>query len=173
MSDAPDSAMDDYPTLAQEDKRFCAVLTPHRSLSPKGFLVLMSAVSAVSFVAGLAFVLMGAWPVLGFFGLDVLLIYFAFKLNYRAGRLYETVDLTEDALTVRRVRPSGHVESWCFNPYWVRLDISDRPGRPTQLSLSSHGNTLVFGAFLSEDEKKDFADALRTALVERRGGVRI
>ena len=173
MSSAPDGAMDEYPTLAREDKRFSAVLMPHRSLSPRGFLILMSAVCAVSFVAGTAFVLMGAWPVFGFFGLDVLLIYVAFKLNYRAGRLYETVDLTDETLTVRRVRPSGRVQSWSFNPYWVRLNISDRPGKPAQLSLSSHGDTLVFGAFLSEDEKKDFADALQSALVECRGGARI
>ncbi len=93
----------------RDPSRFSAVLTPHRSLGPKGFMVLMAAVCLVSFGTGLFFYLLGAWPVIGFMGLDVALIYAAFKLNFRALRLYETVDLTQDALTVTRVAPSGQV----------------------------------------------------------------
>jgi uncharacterized membrane protein len=80
-----------------EPGAFHAVLTPYRSLRPAGFLVLMVALGAVSFVAGILFLVAGAWPVLGFFGLDVLLVYVAFRLNYRSGRLYETVNLTPPA----------------------------------------------------------------------------
>ena len=87
-------------------------------------MVLMAAVCAVSFGTGLFFYLLGAWPVIGFMGLDVALIYVAFKLNFRALRLYETVDLTHDALTVTRVAPSGKAQSWSFNPYWVRLSLA-------------------------------------------------
>ena len=94
----------------QAETRFAAVLTPHRSLSPKGFAVLMTLVCIVSFGTGLLFYLLGAWPVVGFMGLDVALIYIAFKLNYRAARLYETVDLTPSALTVTRVQPSGKAQ---------------------------------------------------------------
>jgi uncharacterized membrane protein len=143
---------------------FSAVLSPHRALSPKGFMVLMAAICVVSFATGLMFFLMGAWPVIGFMGLDVLLIYIAFKLNFRALRLYETVDLTEDALTVTRVDPSGRAQSWSFNPYWVRLNIEPRIGRSTQLSLASHADRLVFASFLTDAEREDFADALTAAL---------
>src|SRR4051812_2258054 len=107
------------PVGPQEDTRFSALLTPHRSLEPKGFMVLMGAVCLVSFGTGLLFYMLGAWPVIGFMGLDVALIYIAFRLNYRAARLYETVDLTRDALTVTRVEPSGKAHVWSFNPYWV------------------------------------------------------
>jgi uncharacterized membrane protein len=116
---------------------------------------------------------MGAWPIFGFFGLDVFLVYVAFRLNYRSARLYETVDLTDDALIVKRVRPSGRVESWSFNPYWVQLDLAEPFGHRAELSLSSHGRRLVFGRFLTDDEKKEFATALKDALTECRGGVRI
>lgn len=149
---------------------FSALLTPYRSLGKRGFLILMCAMGAVSFAAGFAFLLIGAWPVLGFFGLDVAIVYCAFKLNYRAGRLYETVDLTGDALTVTRVQPSGASESWSFHPYWVRVGIEQRPGRPTQLSLASHGKTLVLGVFLTDGEREDFAFALKRALAEASGG---
>jgi uncharacterized membrane protein len=144
--------------------RFSAVLTPHRSLGPKGFMVLMGAICVVSFGTGLFFYLLGAWPVIGFMGLDVALIYFAFKLNFRALRLYETVDLTDDALTVTRVAPSGKTQSWSFNPYWVRLTLQPRLGRSSELSLASHGKRLVFASFLTDDEREDFASALSRAL---------
>jgi uncharacterized membrane protein len=154
----------------QDGMLFSALLTPHRSLSPRGFMVLMSAVCAVSFSTGLLFYMIGAWPVVGFMGLDVALIYIAFKLNYRAGRLYETVDLTPEALTVTRVQPSGKAQAWSFNPYWVRLRLEDRVGRPTELSLGSHGKRLVIASFLSDPEREDFAHALSDALSSAKGG---
>ena len=148
--------------------RFSAVLTPHRSLGPKGFMVLMAAVCVVSFATGLFFFLLGAWPVIGFMGLDVALIYVAFRLNFRALKLYETVDLTQDALTVTRVAPSGKSQSWSFNPYWVRLSLQPRLGRSSELSLASHGKRLVFASFLSDAEREDFASALPSALASAR-----
>jgi uncharacterized membrane protein len=144
------------------------VLTPHRSLGPKGFMVLMAAVCVVSFATGLFFFLLGAWPVIGFMGLDVALIYVAFRLNFRALKLYETVDLTQDALTVTRVAPSGKSQSWSFNPYWVRLSLQPRLGRSSELSLASHGKRLVFASFLSDAEREDFASALSSALASAR-----
>jgi uncharacterized membrane protein len=148
----------------RDPSRFSAVLTPHRSLGPKGFMVLMAAVCAVSFGTGLFFYLLGAWPVIGFMGLDVALIYVAFKLNFRALRLYETIDLTQDALTVTRVAPSGKSQSWSFNPYWVRLNLQPRRGRSSELSIASHGQRLVVASFLSDEEREDFAAALANAL---------
>ena len=148
----------------QVNSDFSAVLTPHRSLSPRGFLVLMSVISVVSFAAGMAFFLAGAWPVLGFFGLDVLLIYFAFKLNYYAGRAYEAVSITGNTLTVTKVLASGRRRQFTFNPYWARVDLRSQPGRASVLRLTSHGRSLIVGAFLSEDERLEFAGALRDAL---------
>jgi uncharacterized membrane protein len=152
------------PATSEEQRRFSALLMPHRSLGPKGFMVLMSAVCAVSFGTGLLFYMIGAWPVMGFMGLDVALIYVAFKLNYRAARLYETVDLTPETLTVTRVQPSGKEQIWRFNPYWVRVKLEERLGRASELSLASHGSRLVIAAFLTDPEREDFAKALANAL---------
>jgi len=148
---------------------FSAVLTPHRSLSPRGFVVLMSVVSVISFAAGMAFFLAGAWPVLGFFGLDVLLIYVAFKMNYYAGRAYETIAIAGSTLTITKVLSSGRTRQFTFNPYWARVDVKSQPGRASVLKLTSHGRSLVLGAFLSENERLDFATALREALATHRG----
>jgi uncharacterized membrane protein len=148
---------------------FSAVLLPHRSLGRKGFVILMVFISAISFIAGLGFYMLGAWPVMGFFGLDVLLVYGAFRLNYRAARLYETVELRPGELKVTRVYPSGRSQSWSFNPYWVRLELEESETTANRLSLRSHGRILPFGNFLTNDEKRGFAHALREALYDMRG----
>src|SRR6202167_1316257 len=101
---------------------FSALLTPPRSLNRTGFLVLMGFISTVSFAAGVAFWLMGAWPVFGFFGLDVLVIYWAFRINFRRARATEEIRVTPSELRVRRVSHRGHVVEFVLNPLWVRLD---------------------------------------------------
>lgn len=140
------------------------VLSAYRSLSPRGFLILMSTLALVSFIAGMAFLLMGAWPVFGFFGLDVLLIYIAFRLNYRDGRLHETVELDPSQLVVTRFHPTGRAERFEFNPYWVRVVCPETNDGRTVLSLTSHGRTFAFGGFLTDQERKEFAVVLTDAL---------
>jgi uncharacterized membrane protein len=166
--------MDEKRDRAQaEPGTFRAVLTPYRSLGATGFLVLMVALSGVSFVAGLAFYLVGAWPVMGFFGLDVALVYFAFKLNYRSGRLYETLELTPARLTWTRVHPSGRREQFDCNPYWARVTLQEWPDGRTHLRIAAEGRELTFGRFLTDGERRDLAAALREALLAARGGARI
>jgi uncharacterized membrane protein len=148
---------------------FDAVLHPHCSLGPRGFLALMVGIGLISFVAGMAFVLAGAWPVMGFFGLDVLLVYLAFRVNYVAARRYETVRLSVDTLVVERVAPDGTRREWQFQPYWLRVSMDDPPRHDSKLTLTSHGRSLVIGAFLSPDERLEFAQALRGALDKLRG----
>lgn len=145
---------------------FDVVLHPHRSLSPLGFALLMAAISGLSFVAGLAFWLMGAWPVMGFFGLDVLLIYVAFRASYRSAREYETLQLTDEALEIRHVDPRGRVSTWRFQPYWVRVELDN--DESAALALASHGRRLPIGRFLSADERRDLAATLRNALQRQR-----
>src|SRR5262249_32677829 len=125
------------------------------------------------FIAGLVFYLAGAWPVMGFFGLDVALVYCAFKLNYRSGRLYETVELTPARLTWTRVHPSGRREQFDGNPYWARVSLDQRPDGRTTLRILVEGRQLTFGGFLTDGERRDLAVALKDALLAARGGARI
>ena len=154
-----------------DPKIFSAVITPHRSLGPRGFVIFMICLGALSFVSGMAFVLMGAWPVCGFFGLDVLLVYLAFRANYRAGRAYEEVTVTAAELTVRQVSHRGRVREWTLNPLWVRLDrIVHEEFGIERLFLVSRGRRLPIAAFLGPYEKASFALALSNALGEARRG---
>ncbi|MDP6953830.1 MAG: DUF2244 domain-containing protein [Alphaproteobacteria bacterium] len=143
---------------------FDAVLRPHRSLSGSGFLVLMAVIGVVSFAAGMVFLLMGAWPVFGFFGLDVALIYFAFRLNYRDARRSERLRLRRDSLEVQRVGPGGHISRWRFQPYWLHVDLENAAEHHSRLTLSSHGRSVSIGDFLAPEERASLCEALRAAL---------
>ena len=150
---------------------FSALLTPHRSLNRTGFLVLMGLLSVVSFAAGLAFLLMGAWPVFGFFGLDVLVIYWAFRINFRRARATEEISVTPSELRVRRVSHRGHVVEFVLNPLWVRLDQKTHAEFGIEkLYLVSRGRRVAIASFLGPDEKASFAKALTAALQAARRG---
>lgn len=154
-----------------EEPIFTAELTPHRSLGRTGFLALMLFLSIVSFSAGIVFLRMGAWPVFGFFGLDVLAIYWAFRVNYARARASEHLVLTPHELRLRRVSHRGHVMEWTFNPHWVRLDQEEHEEFGIErLYLRSHGRSVAVGRFLGPDEKASFAKALRLALQDARRG---
>jgi uncharacterized membrane protein len=161
----PGNAPDAEPTL------FSAIITPHRSLGGVGFFILMGVVSAVSFAAGMVFLLMGAWPVFGFFGLDVLLIYWAFRINYRRALAYEEVMVTATELRVRKVSHRGRVAEWTLNPLWVRLDRDTHAEFGIErLFLVSRGRKLPIAGFLSPPEKESFAAALGAAIGEAKRG---
>ena len=148
-----------------------ARLTPHRSLNRTGFLAVMLFLSVVSFVTGVAFLMMGAWPVLGFFGLDVLVVWWAFKVNFRTARASEEIVVTPSELRVRRVSHRGQVAEWTFNPLWVRLDQEiDGEYGIEHLYLISRGRRIMIASFLGPDEKASFYKALVEALNAARRG---
>lgn len=150
---------------------FSARLTPHRSLSRHGFLVLMGIVIAVSFAAGIMFLMMGAWPVLAFFGLDALIIYWAFKLNFRRADATEDIVVTPYEIRVRRVSHRGHVAEWTLNPLWVQLEQKSHAEFGIEkLYLVSRGRRLSIGSFLGPDEKASLAKALAAALQTAKRG---
>jgi len=125
----------------------------------------------VSFAAGLAFLLMGAWPVLGFFGLDVLAIYWAFRVNFLRARTSEEISVTQSELRVRRVSHRGHVVEWVLNPLWVQLDQKTHAEFGIEkLYLVSKGRRVSIASFLGPDEKASFAKTLLAALQTARRG---
>jgi uncharacterized membrane protein len=160
-----DNDPDPEPTL------FSAIITPHRSLNSTGFLIVMLLVSGFSFIAGMVFFLLGAWPVVGFLGLDVLLVYWAFRVNFRSAAAFEEVIVTPSELRVRRVSHHGRVNEWTLNPLWTQLvrDAHEEFGL-LHLYLVSRGRKLPVAGFLSPPERESFAAALSAALGEAKRG---
>ena len=158
-------------TADSEPMLFSALLTPHRSLGSAGFVVLMAIVAVVSFAGGVAFLLIGAWPVGFFFGLDVVLIYWAFRVNYRTADAYEEVTVTPSQLRVKKVTHKGKISEWSLNPLWTRLDLETHEEFGLlRLCLVSRGKTLTVGGFLGPDERESFAKALSAAIGEAKRG---
>ena len=171
MSPDNRSSDPDSPEQNQEPTIFSAVLTPHRSLSPTGFLIFMLVLGGLSFVSGMVFLMHGAWPIFGFFGLDVLLVYWAFRINYRTARAYEVVTVTASELKLRKVSHHGRVSEWTLNPLWVRLDRDEHAEYGIErLYLVSRGRRVTIAGFLGLDEKASFAHALSHALGEAKRG---
>jgi uncharacterized membrane protein len=165
------TAGNDFDPETAEPKLFSALLTPHRSLNRTGFVVLMTFLTVVSFAAGVTFWMMGAWPVFGFFGLDVLVVYWAFKVNFRRAKASEEISVTASELRVRRVSHRGHVVEWVLNPLWVRLDQKTHAEFGIErLYLVSKGRRVSIGSFLGAEEKASFAKALTAALQAARRG---
>ena len=153
------------PTLLPDD--FDLVLRPNMSLSRRGFFWLMVFFTAISVIVGGYFWSLGAWPVFGFFGLDVALLYGAFRLNYRYGKRYETLSMAEEKLVFSQVTALGTARQWEFDPYWVRVSL-ERFGAQGEdigaLILSSHGKYVSVGAFLAPEERESLAASLQATL---------
>ena len=154
-----------------EPTLFSAIITPHRSLSRRGFLLVMTLVGGFSFIGGVFFFLLGAWPVVGFLGLDVVLVYWAFRANYRAAAAFEEVTVTPSVLRLRRVSHRGEIAEWTLNPVWTKLDREKHEEFGLlKLFLVSRGRRLSVAGFLSPKERESFAAALSAALGEARRG---
>ncbi len=144
---------------------FNAYLRPNRSLTPFGFKMLMISILTVLIICGVGASMIGAWPVLGFFGLDLVLVYFAFRLSYQSGGSYEVISVTADELRVTKVSHSGQKQVATFQPYWLRISLEessedDKSLIDNSLIVSSHGQSVSIGACLAPEERHELAQEL-------------
>jgi len=151
--------------FAADEPFFQALLTPHRSLGRKGFAILMGALLFGWLVTGVFFLSRGAWPVFGFFGLDVLLVYVCFRLNYRAARAREEVSVSRTSIDIKKTAPSGRWQAHHFNPFWAKFSVArhDEIGI-TGMAVEGQGQTVPIGSFLNPDDRESFAKAFGSAL---------
>jgi uncharacterized membrane protein len=157
--------MDETIQRPADEPFFRALLMPHRSLGRIGFLILMGALLAGWLASGAVFLAHGAWPVFGFLGLDVVAVYVAFRLNYRAARAREEVSVSRVALDIRKTAPSGRTEEHRFNPFWARFQVARHAEVGiTGMAVEGHGRTVPIGAFLNPGDRERFATAFSRAL---------
>lgn len=151
---------------ASNTKAWQATLTPHRSLSRQGFLLVMILVVLVNLVVGGLFMAIGAWPVAGFAGLDVLLIWWAFRANFADARQMERIIVTDHELVLDRMPKDKPREQHRFVRRWVRVELEEDRDRELigRLLLVSGPTRMPIGEFLAPEEKKTLASALKSAL---------
>ena len=146
---------------------FAAVIQPHRSLDARGFRILMALCCLATAAASIPFLVLGFWPVAGFFGLDLVVLYVAFQVSFRTARAFEEVVLTPIELLFRRVGHRGDRREWRFNPLWTRIERQeDEEFGLQRLALVSRGDEVVIARELSPGERESFAEALGSALAQ-------
>jgi uncharacterized membrane protein len=140
------------------------VLRPNPPASPHVLRAVLVVVALMNLAFGLSFVLRGAWPIMPFMGLDVLLLYCAFRASQRAAKRFERVTLTHENLLIVCHPAKGAATQIALNPYWVRVDYDNPPVHWSKLVLTSHGKSVQVGSFLSPPARHDFAERLKSAL---------
>ncbi|MEM6683276.1 MAG: DUF2244 domain-containing protein [Pseudomonadota bacterium] len=143
-------------------------LKPNRSLSPRGFLLVMVVAGLFSLVAGTYFYLKGAWPIMGFFGLDLALLYWALKASYKSALLNERIQLDRAEMTVERTYPNKRRQSWNLHPSWVQVSLEDPEEHHARLSLRDRGTAVELGRFLPPRERAEVADLINDGLERRK-----
>jgi uncharacterized membrane protein len=141
-------------------------LTPHRSLTREGFIVLMAVFGFANLAAGLMFLVAGAWPVFGFMGLDVLILWWAFRQNFSDAKKAERITLLDDRVTLSRIASDGATQDIEFNRRWLRVDLEYDEERELfgRLLLTSHGVSHEIASFLGADERRSLAHELRRVI---------
>ena len=150
---------------------FAAIIHPHRSLSRGGTRLVITLVAVAGVVSSIPFMIVGAWPVAGYFGLDLLLLYVAFRVNRQRAASVEEVQLTYVDLFLRKVSHRGAQREWHFNPAWVRIERQEDEDFGLQrLEIVSGGTSIDVAGQLSPSERADFARAFEAGLIEARKG---
>jgi len=130
----------------------------------------MGCIALVSFIAGIGFLMLGAWPVLGFFGLDVFLIWWALERNFRDGKARETITIKDGEIVLDRHSPGKPDDSQSFVRQWTRVELENDVERDLigRLFLVSRGVRTEIGSFLSPDDRKSLSSALNGLLLSPR-----
>lgn len=150
----------------RNSKLWQATLTPHRSLTREGFLVLMGLVVLVNLILAGMFVALGAWPIAGFAGLDVLLVWWAFRANFADARKLERISITDHELVLDRESERHPPQQQRFVRRWVKVELEEDRERELigSLLLVSGRTRVAVGEFLAPEERKTLAEALKAAL---------
>ncbi|GAB5459533.1 MAG: DUF2244 domain-containing protein [Henriciella sp.] len=147
---------------------FDATLTPSRSLSPRAFTIVMAIIAGTSFLAGLAFVSMGAFPVIGFFGLDALAIWLAFRLSFRQLRQETHVKVTSKSILLHHKQPGQPPREASIPAAFARIDLVMFDRKPSELRISHGQSAWIIGRFLTPNERKSLKNALEKAILNAR-----
>lgn len=144
---------------------FNATLLPYRSLSPRGFQILILSLLLLWACTAMVFAHIGAWPVIGLFGLDIALIYLALRVNYYAARQREEISVSRERLLIKQISASGRIRAYCFNPFHARFHITRKDDIGIiRMQLQAEGRILDIGRFLPPDDRENFATAFSIAL---------
>ena len=145
-----------------------AVLEPPRSLSTRGLNRVMLILGVFSAVFGLGFLLVGAWPVVGFLGVEILALWLVFRWSFRAQTARTYVRVTADEVDVRKVDGWGRERRASMASHFARVEFDRTATGPNALRLATSRTAYPLGEFLSPRERETFARRLMQAISDAR-----
>ena len=151
-------------------KSWSVTLTPHRSLGRQGYLVLFGFVVAVNLLIATFFLILKAWPVFGFLGLDVALVGFALRANEKSAKQSERILIEGDDLRLIKQLPRKQPQEKSFNRRWTKvlLEYDEAREMVGRLFLVSRGERTEIASFLGADERQSLANELKSVLAIRK-----
>jgi uncharacterized membrane protein len=145
-------------------------LTPNRSFERGHVRWVLGGVGLIFFLGGLRFLALGAWPILPFMLIDLVLLWWAFRASYASGRGHERVVLGDDRLELLRVSAEGTERRFGFEPLWTRVLVEETPLGDVRLWLAARDRRVSVGRFLSPRERREVGEVLRAGLDAYRSG---
>ena len=150
-------------------EKITITLWPYRSLGERGYLYLMIAFISLVFILSVLFYSLGAWPVIGFLGLEIGLVWLVFRLNYNSGRNFEQIFITPEKTSIEKVNWRGARRCFTIVSPWIVANCIKTDGNSDKLILSYHAEKLEIGSFLPPQEKLSLANALNDSFNRMRG----
>ncbi|MCP3689153.1 MAG: DUF2244 domain-containing protein [Gammaproteobacteria bacterium] len=137
------------------------LIRPNRSMTAKGMIIFVGLVGLAIFLMALRFVLLGAWVVLPFAVLEIILLAAGFWMYERASRYRETVRVSRSNFYINKESVQG-LKTSQFNPDWVQVVLQPDPGNwyPSRLLIRSHDKQVEIGACLTDQEREALTKAL-------------
>ena len=140
-------------------------LYPNKSMSFKGLFFVSFVFTLLTTLISIYFIINGAWPVGIFLFIDLIIILFAFKLNYSRSQKYERI-LLNDMLFIKKKYKRGHEKIIKIEPSWLRLKVCYY-NNSGHLKIISKGKSLIIGNYLNLAELKKLAKEIKSALIKR------
>lgn len=150
--------------MNKNKKLYSITLKPYRSLNKIGFITMMVILCGFSFITGIIFMKKGAWPVFGFFGLDILLVYIFFRLSFKSGKEFEVINLTKKKLIIKKYKEKKIIKTYILDANWVKIQIQNPLEHSSKLQISSKNESIIIGSFLRLDEKIEVLQNIENAL---------
>ena len=101
-------------------------------------------------------------------GLDLIALYFAFKVNFDRAKSKECITLLKNNLIIQKQNHKGQATQWELQPFWTRIayEKSMDEDQLEHLYLYSKQQKITIAADLSRHERFEFYKALKRALLK-------